>query len=301
MERALRPFLKNEENGMNTILVPTRFMEEERNTHLYAVHLARDLGYEVVLQYFIETASYQIPQTHLGYPPVEITQELIENSKKGAEKAFQQFKLDLSNTVKDMPKLSLRTDVGYAPIHIHAAAEDTGAGMLILTGKNRKEDKALFLTSLEDEMISQSEIPVWVIPPNARYKRPDKILYATDYQEEDVQTMKQLVDYTRIFDTALTVLHITDDRSFQEKVKQSGFLDQVRKKTGFDRIEFRVLIDVKDKDVASNINHMAESMDADIIVLLKENRGFFSKLFRKSTTRQLVMNTEKPILIFHQK
>ncbi len=286
---------------MSTILVPTRFMKEERNTHLYAVHLARDLGYEVVLQYFIETASYQIPQTHLGYPPVEITQELIENSKKGAEKAFQQFKLDLSNTVKNMPKLSLRTDVGYAPIHIHTAAEETGAVMIMLTGKNRKEDKALFLTSLEDEMMTQAALPVWVIPPDAEYRRPDRVLYATDYQEEDIKTIKQLVEYTRVFDTAITVLHITDDRSFEEKVKQSGFIDQIRKKSGYDRIEFRVLIDVKDRDVASNINHMAESIGADIIVLLKENKGFFSKLFHKSTTKELVLHTENPILIFHQK
>jgi len=151
------------------------------------------------------------------------------------------------------------------------------------------------------KIIRNIKCPIWIIAPNTRYRPFKKIIYATDYQEKDVTTIKRLIDLIQPFTVEITTLHISENDIFEEELKNAGLNEILKQKTGFDKISAKLVKNKKGRDVAEILSEEADSNYADLIVVLQENRSFIERIFKSSLTDKLIKKAHLPLLVFHEK
>lgn len=151
------------------------------------------------------------------------------------------------------------------------------------------------------DVIRVVNCPVWVIPYKSDYKPYQKIVYATDYKEEDISTLRKLIDVTKKYSPVITGLHITNDLNFDEKVKKAGFNEILQENLQYNNVSLRVMAGKDNEDLTKIINDFAWISKADLIVILKENKNFFERIFNPDQTKKILEHAALPVLIYHEK
>ncbi len=280
---------------MNEIFVPTDFSQESRNTIHYAIEIARRLDLGVKVVHILNTMLMSIPGTTQMSPemPLEM-QTLTEDANKSLGRMME----DISRGLKG-PGVPLKYNVveGVPAESIIAFSEDPSIEYIFLTGKREEESFLDLFGQSNYRIMDKSKKPVWVIHPDAKFEDMERIIYATDYHEEDLHSIKELVRLARPFKAKIIALHVTEDLDLEEKIRQKGLKELVQNEVDYPEIDFQV---TKGKDIIDYLDQTARDIKGDLIALLKENRGFIEKIFNKSITRKLAARVTLPLLIFHE-
>ena len=101
-------------------------------------------------------------------------------------------------------------------------------------------------------------------------------------------------------DSVIMALHISNDDEFEEKLESKGFAKMLSEKTGYNKISVKIITDEDGKDAVESLVNEAENAKAILIVVLKEKRNFFERLFKSSFTAEPVENIKLPIMVFHK-
>jgi nucleotide-binding universal stress UspA family protein len=279
---------------MGNLLAIVKDPKDSKEFVKYALNLASDLQISLHLLYVQDPANYALGSSGItGNAQVQI--EL--NLKKMAEEA----KKILVDLVRDYASSELlvriSTETGIIRTIIEGLIENEKINMVLL--ESRETDGFWTQNSTDMEIIRNVKCPVWIIPKKSGYKPFREIIYATDYKEEDLVTLKKLIGLTQGFSPGITALHITDDYDFDTRIRKEGFHEIVQRKTSYDKISLKSLVNNEGKDLGPLINDYASLINADLIVVLKENHHFIERLFRSSATKAIVQQANIPVLVYH--
>ncbi|MBW6534818.1 MAG: universal stress protein [Mariniphaga sp.] len=146
-------------------------------------------------------------------------------------------------------------------------------------------------------LIENVSCPVYVIPENTRYAVLKEVVYATDFHQEDSEIINKLIELLKHSKGArCTILHNEKEFGFEEKLKWLGFREWIKTE-----VNGNLAFSLKtQKDIVSAIEELSQETDPDLLVLLKEKRGFFEEIFSSSDTRSVLTHFHKPVLVFHQ-
>ncbi|MDP3451953.1 MAG: universal stress protein [Bacteroidales bacterium] len=206
---------------------------------------------------------------------------------------------ELKAKVSGLPSIEFKSDIGDASEILKAKVENHQYDIVMLQGNNAK---GFWLhNSIIMDIVRNVACPVFIIPPDARYQPLKKIIYATDYSEEDITTLKSLIKLAKPFDPEIIALHISNDEEFEKKLKSTGFAGILNEKVDYKNITVRMVADKDGKDAVENLVIEAEKEKVNLIVVLKENRNFFERIFTSSFTEDLIRKVQLPILIYHPK
>jgi nucleotide-binding universal stress UspA family protein len=148
-------------------------------------------------------------------------------------------------------------------------------------------------------LIEHVNSPVFVIPENSRHAVVKKIVYATDFNHTDIDALKHLSSlFENSADIRFSILHNTKDYGFDEKLKWFGFSELVKQETEIENLSFSLKTR---KDIVQAIEEFAQEEDPDLLVLLKEKRGFFEEMFASDETKSVLTHFQKPVLVYHEK
>lgn len=148
-------------------------------------------------------------------------------------------------------------------------------------------------------LVEHVECPVFVIPENIKKSVMNKIVYATNYHPEDIDSLKHLSALMKYYpDAGLTILHNERDHDFGEKLKWKGFMEFVRDETDIKNLDFSLKVK---KDTLSAIEEYTKENDPDMLVILREKRGFIEEIFSGSETRSVLTHFHKPVLVYHER
>ena len=264
----------------------------------YAAYIARDMDLTVRYLYV--------------QPPANVTMGIPGSLGAAAEasqldtdretvKATHHFKLQISNLYAlepGLPLLEYSIEVGYAPDIIHDYCINKRVHTLMLSSS---KGQSLFSDDSGNiDIIRKVRCPVWIVPEGITYKPFSEILYATDYHEEDLSKMTLLAEFASRFPASITAVHITGDDSFEERVKGEGFVNMIKKETGYQMISIKVLPETKGEPLVAELHRFALMIDADLIVLLRENRRFSDRLVHGSRSEKIARETRLPVLIYNE-
>jgi nucleotide-binding universal stress UspA family protein len=270
----------------------------------YSIRLAMDFNLNVDLMYIQNPAIFNFgtdAATSTAHPVQSYNEIDIarletdrDNALKSITSKIDQFTTGIS------PGISVEaiSETGSSDIIIDQMVSDNKADMLIV--ENYNENRFWFFDSSNTNLVLKTDCPAWVIPMGIKYRPYEKIVYATDYNEADLRTIKNLIRLTGKLSPEITALHIMKSGDFEEKTMSTGFKQMVRQETGHDKISFASIIDDKHKDPGVYINEYAISVQADLIVLLKENKAFIERIFKPGSTREVLKNARLPVLIYHE-
>jgi hypothetical protein len=150
------------------------------------------------------------------------------------------------------------------------------------------------------KVIQHIERPVWILPDDAEFQYYDEIVYATDYNQEDIPTMQKLIRLTRRFSPNITALHISTDDDFMARVARTGYQEMIREKTSYERISVKVLQEKEPYDMGLLVNDFSTLISAKLIVVLKENKHFLGRIFNPDSSLKIIRQAGIPVLVFHE-
>jgi nucleotide-binding universal stress UspA family protein len=281
---------------METILAIIYEPGKAKSFVRYAARLAQDLQANVQLMYVQEPYDYTLVQ-----PPARSYEFSLQVQKKNAEngkKKLAEYVRDLAGEISLDVKFKYSAEIGFTSSLIEESVNSNKADFVLLEGQ---EHKSIWLGPTSNtDVVRQVDSPVWIIPFEASYKKINKIVYVTDYKEEDIPALKNLIRFTSKLSPSITALHITDNEDFEERIKETGFTEELQEKTGYNKLSVKSVNDKKHENLAEIINDYALEMKADMVAVLKENRSFIERVLKADATRKIIKETEMPLLVLKQ-
>lgn len=280
--------------ALNKICIPVDFSTESMNTINFGAELALRLNYGIRLIHHI--APQYTGYSGMSGAMADYTVEAMKKATKDAEEKFETLGSDLRSEHPEWPVMEHKVKSGSFTAALTEEAEMADISLLMLTGEDQSNRLAWFLSETITPVIHASSVPVIIVPRRYPYRPVKKILYATDYNEEDIQSLRSLAVLARAFDAAITAVHITSSESFRERIEKEGFSKLVSDKVGFPVVSIESM---PGKDVATGLREFASGIDADMIAMLKENRGFWEDMLFRSETEKMIFLADRPVMVFH--
>ena len=211
---------------MKTILFPTDFSTNAIHASQYAGMLATQLNANVVLLH-----GYPIPiSTASGYQPIFDTEISVLQSREDAENnlaIFAQKFIEDSNIPSD--RITQVVEYGMVADIIVETAQSVNADLIVMgtKGASNKIDK--WLGTNAQSVMKAAECPVWIVPQNASIVAPKAIMYAADFEEDELAATHKVVEIAQnIQPSPRGELEITDiNRVYLEQGKlQVGIMNR---------------------------------------------------------------------------
>lgn len=265
----------------------------------YCIHMAEDMNLNLHLLYIQDPQAYPLGSTGAtGAAAIQFERNL-EIERETAMETLKTKAAENREKLKSDVSFRYSTEIGSRNMIADLYVSGGDADMLVLESQKEMNFWSLHATNMD--MIMQVNCPVWIIPDVNNYKPFRKIVYATDFNEEDINTMKSLIKLAYKYNPSISALHVLKSSKFEEKVKSTGFQDMIREQTEYKDISLKTVQQDSESDTGQTVNSFAVNEKADLVVVLKENHGFFKRILKPSRTNEILSETDLPVLVFHEK
>jgi len=281
---------------MRTLLGLISIPGEAQGILQYLMDMAEDLRVKLHLLYVENPVYYPLGSPDLTGAAVARLQESLEQKVGEGKKTLEEMINRLSPRMGGALDVKVFAEVGNESAILNELLSSGKVQMIALESKdlNGRRLKNAYITDL----IRAINCPVWVIPEYAEYHGIHHIIYATDYQEEDIPTLRRLIDLTHLMSPKISALHITGSVDFDLRIKNAGFQKMLETKTEYSNISVKALVEKGGEDLVGLINSYAALNNADLIVVLKENKNFLDRIFNPSSSEKIILAADKPVLVY---
>lgn len=279
----------------NKILIPLEFIADCKNQLMYGVELGKALNMELLLIHTLDV--YQEDVYFYNEIQPSILPPKIKERKEASEKAIQSIINEVKKEYKELPKIDYTLEIGFYSDQLVKAVNERDVGIVLLINNEENDFIDKIIGNMNQVIAEEVDIPVLIVPETLKFKPYKKILYATDYTREDIEFLGKLVKLFCPFNPLITALHITDDMDFEERIKQMGFMEEIKERVQYENIE---ILRYPGEDVPETLSKYADQNKNDLIVMLKENRSFWEKLMKSSESKKMINKAQRPLLIFHE-
>ena len=275
---------------MNTILVPVDFSETSDNALNYAIGLANYLSAKIILLHVDS-----IPLVNNEF------QDLSYVINKSKEENIAMLKAKAELIKKDnflIGEVDYFAESGELKSQISNYILEKNIDFLVMgvSGHNTVIGKVV-LGSNAVSMSRESNIPVFIVPKNCKFKKIANIAYASEYDTRVIEHngLIQIKYINAIFGSLLYVLHIIPNNHLinEQESQIDSFVEQK-----LDHTNHRTFI-LTDNNVSVAILDFIVAHNVDLVVLEQKEHSFLYKLFHTSATKELAFNSPVPILTIH--
>ena len=283
------PNMESVSSPMRTILIPLDFSEASINAFRYGTSMAAQNNSRVILLHVYKldmAGGYSVPYMH---------KDVIQKTEKRVMTQFQELMNELEEDV--LGKINFNNIVcsGETVEEILRVSRVYHADHIVMgmRGENQMIRKILGGTSLS--VINRASKPVLLIPYNTSYQPIQHIAYATNFEEEDPRIIDQLLKLAKPYNAKVSCVHIREQDEKQDIFKQEILMKAFEGDVSIENIDFLTL----DYDnVVEGLNQFVKDRNVDVLVMLTHQRSIFSRLFTKSQTRQMAIESQVPLWAF---
>lgn len=276
----------------SNILVPVDFSDNSHSAARYALYLGRHLKANITLFHAVT-----VPVVVGDYPsavPVEID---TEPSKEEIEKLRKELQQTLDEDGDSSVVLNTRVEVGFTVDSIMEVAKDIDADMIVMGTTGASGVEKFFIGTNAASVIDRSEIPVLLIPANAKVKPLKEIVYATNFDPEDDIMMDTLLQFAKIFGSKIHCLHVSDKPDVEDKVNLDDLEETSWHKEMGVEVEFK---NIEGTDTLKALDSFIDANNIDLLVMLTHRRTIMQRLFSRSVTKEMAFHTQIPLLVFKE-
>ncbi len=272
---------------MKKIIVPTDFSENATAAIEYACELAKSLKAAIVV------ANVHTPAvTHYNVISPLITEE-TGRAQKFAEERLQ----SIAKLIQKQYGVNVTTKflVGGMVESIESLIGDSSAEMVVMGTKGASGIEKILFGSNTSRVIEKVKCPVLAVPVNCPFALPKKIMYATDFHNEELGHLTTLTTIAGVFNAEIMMTHITTDRSAleSEEMLKRNFANRVSALSDYKPINFFVKYE---DDIARALDSILGQVNADWIAMFTRDRTLFEKLYNPSLTKAMAHQTRVPLL-----
>lgn len=273
------------------ILFPTDFSQNAENAFAFAIDLAKKNGSKISLVHV-----YEVPLV----PPSNIfvsRSKTMSYAEELMATAINQKMDELFEKV-DMHDVPYECIIqkGDAQRVIQDIAAYNGVDIIVMGTKGETEDRELFMGSVTKNLIQNVYCPVLAIPGDYTAGNIEQIVYTTDLEDDELNVVKYMEHFSKLFGSKLTILHLDNDVPVKQKqlLEIKNYIETHENAN----ISFQ---DIIVADVISGIEVYIAENEIDILAITTKTTSLIDKIFHRSLTKEVLFHTHIPILAFNRK
>lgn len=275
------------ENLIQNILVLTDFSDAALNAARYAASLSSRLGASRILLYY----SDYIPAT-IDIPLQNAIRE--EHEWRRNENKLKDWRTELKLCAGDDVAIDIRIDERPLDFAVKELGKDPANGLIVMgiTGKNRLEQ--VLIGSNTINVAESCTLPLLIVPEEAIYTGISKVVFACDLKVNTPIPYPAIKNFVELLDANLMILNVDEyeEHRFNPEIKAEE--EKIKAVWGADAsYHFS-----RHEDVATGITSFALEHNAELIITVPKEYGFFEKLFHRSVTKKMAYHTHIPLLFF---
>jgi len=168
---------------------------------------------------------------------------------------------------------------------------------MIVMGSRSHQPEEIGFGADTNAVIDYSTRPVLITPTGTNLSKIHKILFATDFEDGDIEAVHYMARLAKLFHWKLEIVHVCDSRHNHCSNKEDDFKNQLEKFdiTGLDYLE------INGKDVVQRLHKFLGSEPGTILAMVHVHNSFLVRLFQHSLVRKALVNQKTPFLIFPSK
>ncbi len=273
---------------MKTILLLTNFSETSRKAIINYLMIYVECVKENYQ--FILLNTYKRIKT--GQSQMVRFEDVLEQYSK-QDLARELKKIHEIPELKDL-KIELHSEYGDLVDVVEKINREKGVDLIVMGTKGTNLIKELLLGSDTDRLIRLSKNPVLVIPESIEFKKPEKIVFATEIREcKNKEEFRKLITIIKNFNAELLILNVYKDK----KPETAEFEDKMKKE--LDGVKHNFFY-VRNLDIADGISGFVKMNKAQLLAIIDNKATLLSQLFRHSVKYILTINADMPLLIIHE-
>ena len=262
---------------MKNILFPTDFSQCSLNALDFALGVVNQLRGQLTI-------------VHAYHLPYLSTDALAVSFKKEVE---ARIKILIKRIQPDLAKdVTVNFLVRQAAVIPFLSCLSKSFDLVVMSTKGASGLKEVFVGTITNGLIKNTQTPVLVIPKGYAYKPFKNIVLSLDDRPiSEAKVVETIKDLANNFNAELTLFHT------EETPVDKGINEHVL--TYFGRIGYSIDYNFIYKSINESIAEMAVDYEVDLVGLIRRERGLLSALFHSSVTSKEVFHSRIPLLILH--
>lgn len=279
---------------MKNILLPTDFSPNADNALNFAVEIARKIKGNLIL---LHAYSVQLIDPNM---PAEIYLSAYQEEEKSAKENLEELSKRISESNKDINGNNIFTTEaivtqGLVVDEVLSLIKDFKIDIVIMGTHGASGITEMILGSNAASIIEKATVPVLAIPGNAVYQEINNLVYAYDDIKSGLPSFKWLLEFAKIYDSEITLLHIIESGKDTADLNQKEF-EKIRQTVTYDKIRLEL---VKEENILEGINDYVNSNNVNVLAMAIRKRTLLDKIFSRSLTKKMAYHTRIPLLALH--
>jgi hypothetical protein len=174
-------------------------------------------------------------------------------------------------------------------------AQKINANLIVVGTEGMNDFKEQVFGSRSSRLVMQADRDILVVPRKVFFKRPRKLVYASDYVEEDKVAIQKVVEFASFFNSEIDIVHVSSRNRIIDKALHKSMLEELQPFIKYDLVNY-VLKSFRD-DLALGLENYLQLAKGDMLVTLSKKKEFFDQLFSKNLSRKMSYFITKPLWV----
>lgn len=275
---------------MKKFLVPTDFSDTAKNAARYAVQLASDVPGSTIILYYV------FDKLAPGSDGTPLT-ETDEDRKIVLNQALANLEIELHEI--SSVKIKYVAEEGSSLVeNLERFTRHNGIDVVIMgiTGATKLEQ--IFMGSNALNMARARVCPVIIVPPNAKYKKIENVILASDFKNVGTTTpVSQIKSVLDLFKPNLHIVNV-DSEHYVELTEEYRY-ERARLELFFQDYNPQFYF-IRMYDFLDAISNFTADKNIDLIVTVPRKHSFLTGLYKTSHTKKLAYHSHVPIAAIHE-
>ena len=275
---------------MKTILVPTDFSKNSIHAAEYAAMLANQMHANIV---FLNT--FNVPMATEYEYTYNIENYLVVGKENGETNLKEFTRNFINKTNFDPDRTAQIVEYGFVADKIVDIASTIKADFIVMGTKGASNMIDRWFGTTAQTVIKTAKCPVWIIPNRTHIHFPKKILYAADFQEDEIVATHKVLGMAKPLEADCKVVHIHD--YFEENTAKiiQRKINNLQYAFDEENVSFK---NVNYVDIIQGLENYIHSYKPDVLALAVHEKSFLSKIFDASVSKHFIQEAKLPMFTF---
>lgn len=272
---------------MKKIIVPVDFSDHSEYALRIAANIAKKHKAELFLLHMLDISDQMISITEATK-----RRELMFFMQL-ATKRFEEFiDRDYMQGIKSTPVIK------HFKVfeEVDNVAQEVDADLIVMGSRGASGVKGYFVGSNTEKVVRTSEIPVLVVKADSSVFKPKTIVFASDFNEENLKAFKTIRLFAEGYKATLKLVYInTPNANFKNTLEIREQMRIFLNKTNISNHSEDIVI-FNDYSIAEGIQNAAAMLKADMIAIPTHGRKGINKLLAGSIGEEVANTSHVPVL-----
>ncbi len=273
---------------MKNIIVPTDFSQTAKNCARYAIEFAKFVQADRLILF----NAYSMPlATEMSWAIIQ-TEEL----QKMSEDSLEAEKVELQALAPGL-RIDVVSEFGFLQDTIQDVVEEHKVDLIIMGISGGGKLEEVLIGSNTTHMVHEVDIPVIIVPPQAKWQPVEKIGWANDFKKAmQTSPVEKIRKFVHLLHAQLIVVYNDKGKDFSPEVLHGN----VQVQEIFKELNPQYIF-TREDDFKDAMDAFVEENHIDMLILIPRKQSWLSSVFSRSHTKSLAFHTHVPMFCVKEK